>query len=190
MRLSDSIEASLDQVFESSRSRLQESLELRMQGVITPNARIQVFGTKSFKTRRELFAVILASWYLGDAGFLLREQVQEKILRQNMTELELSLQSKVLTLRYLADCFSERDFYGNLLPLLKRIAQKVQIFVMEPRRPRKMVRRRGYNDHGTLVPETQWKPKDDWTLDEEHRKLEERRKVEKTILAFWEGFLS
>lgn len=73
--------------------------------------------------------------------------------------------------------FSYREVTGILndsvvaRKVLKRLYQKHR-----PRSPRRTERHRGYRDHGTLRPAHCWLPKEDYTLNENQKRIEDARK--------------
>lgn len=180
----------LEQELSVLASELNQSLELRMQGPLTPNAVILVTGVGKLRTKRELFWATVASWFLGDSGYLIREQITEKIGNSgDFIEVELALLSKSHMLLILQEISSARSFFGNDLKFLRQLVARMTIVVRSPRPGKQKIRRRGYRDHGTLVPNDRWLPRSDWSLNKIQEEIDLQRQANQDTLDFIEGFL-
>lgn len=89
---------------------------------------------------------------------------------------------------YLSREFSERDFFGNFLPKVRRILASLRLTLWKPSRPKEKIRHRGYRDKGSQRPSDRWLPTSDWSFIEEQNKIEEDRFVEEMTLFFYRGF--
>jgi hypothetical protein len=161
-----------------------ESFRRSIEGPIPPNA-VCGFNVRRFRSLRERKALALLSWYLGDLGVLLRLDLDDwssSWTSKERLEVSLLCQSKTLALSALQRDHSERDFFGNSLVLLEKCAKKLRYLIRVPASPKNPVRRRGYRDHGTLRPETQWLPKSDYSLTELQNRLELSRRREIHLL--------
>jgi hypothetical protein len=159
-----------------------------MHGPIAPNDEIGLNVRKlvrdAKKTRRLVLAI--ASWWLGDLGILVRED-----LRQDPEdEVQLALRAKSISLEVLQSKFSERDFFGNLLTELRKVLSLLRVSVHRQQRSKRKIRHRGYRDHGTLRPSYRWVETSDWSFDEEQSRIEESRALRNDTLDLLEGFLS
>lgn len=176
----------LQEIFEPVRVRLLESLDLIAEGLVIPSCEFTVSGFKA-RTRKEFLEIIVSSYYIGDFGFQVREDIREQ-MSNDFIELRTCLQSKTSMLIYFSEHLSERDYYGNWRNKFKRRTRRIQFLFKYQKLPKRQQRRRGYNDHGTMIPETQWKPKHDWSLDQLQRQIEEDRKQFEALLELTIGF--
>jgi predicted aldo/keto reductase-like oxidoreductase len=130
-------------------------------------------------------ALALSSWWLGDFGSLVREE-----LRNDPEDLvQLALRAKSISLEVLSQSYSDRDFFGNLLPKILKVCSKLTFLRRQQKSARRTIRHRGYRDHGTLRPESSWFETSDWTFVEQQNLIEETRAVREDTLAFLEGLL-
>jgi hypothetical protein len=174
----------------SFQRRLNETLDRRMQGPIPPNAILTVTFAKSL-TRWQLRCIAIASWSWGDAGIVLREELRDFLNEQKRLDDDsrlalLSREGADVVLRSLTD----RDYHGNVKPLLERVAKNNIVHVTLKRQPRarRKVRRRGYRDHGTLRPDRQYRTEErkDEVLRELQIQEEEKARVHETLFStFW-----
>jgi len=72
--------------------------------------------------------------------------------------------------------YSDRKLFGGILDAarIERVVRLVQLKFIHPHRPRRTIRRRGYKDHGSKRPETEWSESFDWSFTEQQNELEER----------------
>jgi hypothetical protein len=132
---------------------------------------------KKFKSDRELWALAVFSWYLDTFGVLLREDLESSCKCNNLRNQEvlwILLSSKENMLDYLST-YHERVFFGTWLPRIKQTVKRLKFLTLEPKRPRKTVRHRGYRDHGSCRPESRWLPTSDWELTQLQNELEKAR---------------
>lgn len=120
----------------------------------------------------ELKALTLVSYYVEDkaVGFYLREQIRDK-LKSFSLEDRLSLEillcgKKELVLEYLLlnNEISSRTFFGNIVPLGKRLFNQLHFSRRKLGPVVKPVWRRGYKDKGTLRPITKRLPNYDYSF--------------------------
>jgi hypothetical protein len=162
-----------------------EDLSRRTPGGLTPNADID-FNFSKFRKEREKLALIVLSYWIEETGCLIRLRFFGEY---NLGIPALVACNKTVCLMYLQSSMSDRDFFGNFLPLLRRVGQDLRLVYREPRKARRKIRRRGYSDHGTLRSSSEWKPKTDWSLTDLQNQIEEEREVDRDTLLFLEGFL-
>ena len=185
----DVLDALLQSKLYSISTFQNEQLELRMHGPIAPNAQLKISFTKKIRYERAVLLAAIASWYLGDFGKLLRVNLEEFNLHHcvsKKTEIALCLSSKAAMLEVLSS-LTPRSFYGNQLPDIINLAKNLYLHWQNPQRARRLVRRRGYRDHGTLIPRERWKPRNDWSLTELQSTIEAIRQEEQDTLDFLRG---
>lgn len=176
---------------EDYRSRFNEQLDRRSSGPIPPSAEI-AFNVRKIRREQDLILLGLASWWLGSAGFLLRENLREKLpdcqSEKNRIRLSLILDSKVASQEVFLGIYSERDFYGNQLPRLLILLKKLEVVLFKIKRARKVIRRRGYRDHGTLRLDCRWTETADFTFTEAQLENERKNQELQDTLDFLIGF--
>jgi len=163
-------------------SRLNDTLDRREEGPITPNLEI-VINSRRFRKLYQKRALAILSWWLGPVGFLLREDLRAC----SDWQVQISIAAKAGAVENLQVFYSERDFFGNLVPLMEKLASQLKVLNLQPRRAKRTIRHRGYRDHGSLRPSHQWAPKYDWSLTEEQNQIEEHRKSLSDTLEFLLG---
>jgi len=175
----------------SFQVRLNETLDRRMQGPIPPNAILTITFPKSL-TRKQIRVLAIASWTWGSAGYLIREEIRERLVSRNRFDDfdRLILLSKEGASAYLGSSYSERDFYGNFTGFLESALQRnfVQVSLKRQPRSRRKIRRRGYRDQGTLRPDRQYRNEElkDESLRELQIQEEEKREIlENLFISFW-----
>jgi hypothetical protein len=170
--------------FKVLRERFQGVLDRRMQGPIAPSEDPLKINMGRFRKRYERISLFILSWYLGDLGFLIRlEGMSERDPAQWLCK-----ESKATMLEYVQSHFSERDFFGNLLPTLERVGRLLKVYRRRPSRSKRVIRRRGYRDQGTLRPSHQRFDLQDAELTEEQNRIEAQRQSDEDTLQFLLGF--
>lgn len=171
---SDQIQESLSNV----ESEARRKLALLLQNDETYSTKFILKGTSKVS---RLEAAILLHWYLPSwLGFELREALLDRV-RNDLDEeskawcLEL-LSSKYVCLYYLGPQLSQNDFHGNVVRTMKEILLSLEYRAVLNREPRRQVRRRGYQDHGSLRLAHQWKERHPWTDFEYSKLLESEEK--------------
>jgi len=186
MRFSTSeLDHLLQERLSPSLDLLQQRIQRTLRGPIARNGQTY-FAIRKYRKLGELRSLVVLSYYLSEYGVLLRvdlEEVLSHLAYPQAVELAIMLSSKEEMLTFLIDKYSDDDFFGNFLPNSRRITEKLQFLTFYPSRAKKSVRHRGYRDHGSCRPESQWKPKSDWSLTDQMNHLE-------TIKGFTEKILS
>lgn len=151
------------------------------------------FSLRNLKLK-DIIRLAIVSWYIPEeVGTILRLDLEAKIknlAKEDRTIVELLLQSKGQMLKFLLETqlWHSRDFFGNILSTKIKLDN-----FFKPSPPRRKVRRpqrkRGYDDHGSKVPDSKWTPKYDWSLTELQMKIETDRKIHQDTVAFLQGFL-
>lgn len=143
-------------------------------------------GIKFSKKFWDIVTLILISWFSdyfqGFEGYV-RYEISEYLERNLIfPELDACLVSKeivLFVLFYYSKCHNTNELFGNALApdRVQRVLSETQLKFLKPRRPRRLVRRRGYKDKGSARPSHQWIPKEDWSFTEAQNELEERREL-------------
>jgi hypothetical protein len=189
----------LDEHLEKLVSRVDSTRLKFLRRQVIDNSNFQasqVFDLRAL-TRVDAIRLAVLSWYLPlEIGCLLKVDL---LLGKNSFDLETEglleflCESKVIMLKYLqeTDLWHTRDFFGNLFAEKEILALVHSLKVLQPtvKKPKRALRKRGYDDHGALKPSWKWLPTSDISLTELHRKLEEERKSARDTFAFLEGFL-
>lgn len=58
-----------------------------------------------------------------------------------------------------------------------RVLDKVRLRYVKPSRPRRLIRHKGYRDHGTLREQHRWSERFDWTFNEAQRRKDEEEQL-------------
>ena len=185
----DVLDALLQSELTSLREVQNEQLDRRMHDPIAPNAELIISLPKKYRYERTVLITAIASWYLGDFGKLLRVNLEQFNLHKCVTKkikIALCLSSRTSMLEVLCS-MTPRDFFGNLLPELLYVVNHLYLHWRKPQRARRLVRRRGYRDHGTYVPRERWTPRSDWSLTELQSSIEAIRQEEQDTLDFLRG---
>ena len=173
------------------KETLSNQMSLTILGSIPPNEELFLSCTRTLK-ENELRTLGILSWFIGDPGWLLRNQLERKIPRlstEGQISLKLILSSRYLAVEYILDNFSPRDFFGNLLKSARRLLGSMRIQLLRPRRAKRKIRRRGYRDHGTARLSDRWLPSSDSDLTELQNELEYQREVSEDTFQFLRGLL-
>jgi len=181
------IDSLLEQELSPVVVELSTTLDRRMHGPITPSDVIDINVRQLVRSAKKevRMALALASWWLGDFGGLIRYELR----KDPEDDIQLTLRAKSIGLEILSMQYSERDFFGNLLPKIRKVCSKLTFLRKQQKRARRIIRRRGYRDHGTLRPESSWFETSDWSFTQEQNQIEEKRSLREDTLAILEGFL-
>lgn len=167
---------------------------LRSHVADNPNFLSENYMVLPYKLKSILGLVILSWWISEEIGVILREDIRDKRLKRFNLEdqflIEAFLIGKNETIQVLNDTslWHSRDFYGNILYEGKRCLERLRFRknstkVIYPKR------KRGYDDHGSRVPDSKWLPKYDYSLTELQNEIEAERKSQEDTLDFLKGFL-
>jgi hypothetical protein len=183
------LDLELIQLCSADNARLNEQLDRRMQVTMSPTlpspgSEIRTNSSR-FRKKREQVALAFASWWLGDLGWLIRQELLET---SSFTEVRLCCNYKATAMEVILSSMSNSDFFGNLVPLVKRILHLLRVNSLKPKRAKRTQRRRGYRDHGTLRPSH--KPSASlWNLNKEQKELERQRQEDEDTYQFLRGLL-
>lgn len=168
--------------------------ELRMQVVDNPNFTENFVGFKLHNLNlKQLIGLSYGSWILPkEIQVMLQLDLFEYIKRLSLEDqfiVETILGSKVAAEGWLIDTqlWHTRDFFGNILPLWAKSLKGLS-FRRVNKKLKRVQRKRGYHDHGTLAPSHTWLPKSDWSLTEEQNELEKKRDIFKDTLNLLKGW--
>ena len=156
---------------------IQQRIQRTLRGPVTPNAETS-FGIRKVRRFRDLESLAVLSWYIPeDFGVLLRLDLESKSYssRKEKIQMNLLLTSKETMLTWLRQSRTDRSFFGNDVPRIKKLAQNLQFLTKFPRKPKKRIRRRGYRDHGSCRPESKWIESHDYSFTEEQNRIELQR---------------
>lgn len=164
----------LDQQIQKFYNRIlrQKCEDRRISVVVDPNLRMEIFEPNGihFPVRKLTEKILLGflQWYMPkEIGVLVNLWLEEH-WGGEFKEIKIALNtSKKTALGYIliSDRWNERDFFGNVL--CEKQVKNICRFSFRRRitkRPRRTIRRRGYNDKGTLRLQHQ-------TLGFDYRKL-------------------
>lgn len=107
----------------------------------------------------DLRRIILVSYFLPDraTALFLRQEIREKRLRLFRDGALLTLQillcedvNRIINWYFLNEEISASTFFGNEVPRGIQLVNDLRLLPTKPRKPRRLVWRRGYKDKGTL----------------------------------------
>jgi hypothetical protein len=169
------------------------SLDCRTPGLISPNFTGNfrtLYGKRSKEEEIILLGVI--HWYLEDSWRVLVNLwlSEVELQKENRVLLDFVLKGKCFAMMWFTQRYHTREFYGNVKKTLVRLLENLQPILKAPTVPKKVQRKRGYQDHGSLRPAEKWLETHDWSLTELQNQIEaERKSLEDTTL-FLEGWYS
>jgi hypothetical protein len=148
----------------------------------TPNSVIKFSRTRKWN---EYLRLLLTFHYIPDESLqvLVRlelEARQRAYGRDKEVIARTLLRSEAEALMYLL----ESSLFRNPRALFGFIGQPVdwrryQLYWFEPRKPKRPVRKSGYQDQGFRRPDHKWRPSHDWSLTELHYKIEMEKEAVK-----------
>lgn len=126
---------------------------------------------KDFRSLRML--CILVWWLPENWKYQVLLDLQDQSLswlnKKQKLELLTYLSSKESTIDYLyfTERYSGNQIFGNLLgPEAEHLLRNLRISKKNPRKPKKLVYRRGYRDHGSRKPDDRWEERFDYSFTE------------------------
>lgn len=149
---------------ETSARALSQRIKRTVRGPVTPNAET-VFKLKK-KKPEDVLALALLSWYLdAESKALLQLELENLHLAQPEEDLTLQclLHSAEDAIAWIST-YSDREIFGTWLPRIKDVAQYTDLYRVSPSKARRVIRRRGYRDHGTIRLNSDWLPSEDYDL--------------------------
>lgn len=156
-------------------------LDLRNHVIDSPNFTFDHLSGLPRK-REEIFSLLLfLKWFPWELQSFFRIELEEKIRKfswEDQKELWLLLELSQEETLYFLSCYpkySDRDFFGNLLPKGRKILEKISFSNYRERKEKKSQRKRGYNDQGSRRPDSKWLPSFDYSFLEEQNYLETKK---------------
>lgn len=134
-------------------------------------------------------------WYLPEEiSYILRLDLEENLRKFSLEDqflLKQFLSSKAEMLLFLQETrlWHTREFFGNVLNRNYKLDRYFKIFFLKQKIKRTQ-RKRGYQDHGSRVPDHKKKPKFDWSFTEEQNDLEFKKQTHDETVLFSKGWLS
>lgn len=185
-------------IFQVDSSLLEETKEvmkeLRMQVVDNPNFTEEFVGFKLHNLNlKQIIGLAYGSWILPEEiKFMLQLDLQEYITKLSLEDrsiVETILSSQASAEGWLIEnqMWHTRDFFGNILPLWVNTLKRLS-FRRVNKKLKRVQRKRGYHDHGTLAPSHTWLPTEDWSLTEEQNEIEQKRNIFQDTLRFLKGW--
>lgn len=175
----------------------QFSEALRKQVSIDPNF-LDLDTSLNFKYLKKLDDIIMLigiTYYMDDTELreLVRLDLQERVLtkygKDSVTLAVIMFSSHQFLLWLLeTNRWHSRDFFGNVVRDFRKVLKTVH-FNRKRTRVRKLVRKRGYRDHGSLRPSEKWLEKYDCSLTELQLMIEQERQIKADTAALIEGWL-
>lgn len=152
-------------------------------------------GFSKIRTWDEYFRLSIIQWYLPDIyRFYVYLHLLEKSSKfgpdKEIVALTI-LSSEPVCLLYIEESAifkNTREFFGFILR--NTDWSKYRLYKVLPRKPKKVQRKLGYDDHGSRRPDHKWLPRSDWSLDQLQNEIEKRRETIKNIADLIEGGLS
>jgi len=166
-----------------SKRKLAQVSKIFRKPVLDSPTREIVDLKVSLRTSK-LFALrglaVLTFYLPEEIGWLIRMELWEKERFYNLQDrmsLKLLTDSKEVALTYLFETKSltSHEIFGNLLQEGLKALQRTEFLWIERRKPKELVRRRGYKDKGSLRPYEKWLPTSDWSLTQQQNEIERRK---------------
>lgn len=136
----------------------------------------------------------ISSWYLPEeVGFVLRMDLELKLKNFSLDDrsiCEILLSSKTEMLLFLQEThlWHSREFFGNIFGKNVNLAKYFRLSPVR-KKVKKLQRKSGYDDLGSRVPDSKWKPRFDWSLTTLQNEIESKRQSQQDTLNFLKGFL-
>lgn len=149
---------------------------------------IKVRLPRKFREQRALSILI---WFLPD-DFLKWELLLALKDRHNLEKIEFNwvqeielrclLDSKEHCLSYLEKTINPREIFGTILKEDLENALRILKFSQESEKtPKRIIRRKGYRDKGSVRPSHRWLPNSDFSLDSQQNNLDFQKKILKLL---------
>ena len=153
------------EVFLRKLSSLDDLVLRKLTSISQPSQSREFRFIWNFKLSKfNVRTAIVLTWMVEDPYFrfelqsILRKRIKVLDLEERSEASEL-LESKHACYYYLGFELSVQTIFGNLLPNIFRLFEKIKYIEVKNRKPRQTVWRRGYRDHGSLSLDHQWKDK-------------------------------
>ena len=170
-----------------------QTLESRIPGLVSPTFSGQFkFSCRKLHREESLIQLAFLHWYFEDSlRITVRIWLEDLQLTFATRErIDLILSNRAISEMYFSDLFSSRSLFGNLISAWKEILGTLKPLQEHPKKARRVQRKRGYQDHGTLRSSSKWRESHDWSFTEFQNELEYLRKESRDTAAFLEGWYS
>jgi hypothetical protein len=91
-------------------------------------------------------------------------------------------------LEYIWFTWTERKLFGTELPHMKLILSHLLFLSPTPLRPKRTLRRRGYQDKGSCRSLSRWLPTTDYSFDQEQSRIEQEREFRSQVFTSIQSF--
>jgi hypothetical protein len=143
---------------------------------------------------KNLENLALLSWYLReDLGLMIRLWIEDQLPKVNMQSrcrTKVLISNAATARMFFSETHSFRKIKGNFLDYWRKLLRAVRTKYRSNKNPKRKVRRRGYDDHGTLRPAWRWSERSCATLTEKMNEIEAERASCDDTAAFLEGWFS
>lgn len=159
---------------------------LRINVVISPTTkRNQIYLLSKVRTWNDWLRLTMIHWYLPETAFAIThlelERMANKFGTDKVITAQVILSSEPEMINYFLDSSAEFATEREIFGFIHRPFQFEHFHykVLDPRKPKKKVFRRGYNDHGSRrLPHEQHEAKFDYLFTEEQNRIEEERQAQ------------
>lgn len=185
MKLSDSLQfyTQLRKVLALQAANWTQVLRKLVLVAPTPNAELRFKGPKKWN---EYLYLILISWYLPEEYRALCQVYlhgyKNKFGTDKVSVVLTLLNSEPEMILYIGECTLFKDT-RHLFGFLGQPIEfgKYQFYFQTPKKPRKMIRKKGYQDHGSRRPDHKWQESRDYTLTELQLEIEAERQLRQDL---------
>lgn len=168
---------------------------LRSDVLVASTLRNDQTFLKRPKKWKQYLRLLMVHWYLPDESFALvhleLEELENKFGTENSIIAHIMLSSEPEMLIYILESNvfnNERALFGFINEPFR--FQDYYFYLFRPRRARRLVRRRGYKDHGSRrLPHEQHEAKYDYSFTELQNQIEEERQSTSDFKALFRGFI-
>lgn len=166
-------------------SRITEILDRRSSGSVFPKCDLELeYDGASFSRKYlDLVTLILLCWYSDLFGefrtyllYEIRDYLERNLLFPELSAMTISKEISLLIFLSFCKKNNPRILFGVILSSaqIERVLEKVHLRMIQSIRPKRLIRHRGYRDHGTLRPEDHWIERYDYSFTEEQNLKEEK----------------
>lgn len=189
-----------DRLVSELRTELQHQAEgwskvLASDVLVSPTLRNDQILLRRPKTWRQYLRLLMVHWYLPEEirplVHLELEELENKYGIDKNIVAHTILESEPKMILYILESNlfkTERELFGFVHMHFQ--FEKYHFFVLRARKPRRLVRRRGYKDHGSRrLPHEQHEAKFDYSFTEEQNRIEAERQANIDAQDIVSGFL-
>lgn len=175
-------------------SYIKQSLDRRSSGPgysavlldTTKDYRGCLFGKKYYDILCLLILITYQPNYFEEFGSYLIYEILEylgkNLLFPELSALAFNTKSKLIFLYIVLNyskCRNLRRLYSTVLndERINSVICKIRFQYESRRKARRLIRHKGYRDHGTLRPTSRWMPTKDFSFDEKQNEMEREREI-------------